>query len=1227
MTSEELQQALRELEERIEGLEIDLTPPEESESNFTVFENETGDRQMIVHFVDVSAYSLENPKDRKEAHTVFLKVIKEHKDHQDKEISHGDLMVINANPCNYYGYVAKVDKVQGLGFQSEDKLKPPAALSNEVENGVLHEIVIWTEVYPGSSDGSDDLLQATVLTVTTGSETTSALTKFNLTYKANTSNKTFTIFDAVWNPGTEKVTTVDVTGVASGGSEPGTPLKLDDKYTGIENDKLINEAEFCTTCVSVATDLSGEGKYPSNNGNPINFCASHTVITPETPGDPKPIYSNTLDITREGYDADGNPLGDPTPIKMFDATWVGSADPDDTTKDTFYFGAPTKKDPPPGDPIDITSVNSLNVSVDFEPTGTNYEHFLSAEGNCVGMTVTEEPTNSSEDPVLLLGLTPSRRDGDKIVVTPPPDSGLSSFVPDDRELPIPDFKPLKDCVQITTNDGSPTPVEGYPVDIISEFTESNFTVTPGTPTGGAIQVDLKEYGSAPEPDTASIVELKPVSGSCLLEIVQKGEITVTKKPYTGTRHTLQNTTNTVKLELKAKKLELSKKLQKTLLKRTNHYYETGYGGTEYEIELDASILEYKNNENKVDVEIDNIVEKKYWEHTGDLTVSINASTDNYSGETTLFGFTDKKAEIEWQKGEYTGKEYTATITRERYKVAQTTRQDSITPKVVTFSRPDSKCIKVTPGIAKIVLADKFLHSNEERSYEWVSKTLGEHILTPLAQKIYVSDRYKLEITDNPAYLDFKSAQSLNLISDAWDWENFVVTLKAKQKEVKLQTKDFKLTSSECKTAGVSIGGTTEDLINLLDATLEESSTPKTGVLSSMYPTYGTQNTINEQFHPVRTKPIYEAAQGTITIPAVSIHTVTPKYPYPEDRDTRFYSDVVTQRNGEDSGFTFDFNKIEITSYTEADSDVDVHSLEYTPGISQPVPGGDKYIDSTIFDVPAPVDKGIRVDKFKVTVTDDDSGSNDYDDISTTTYTKDSQSQAVEGRGSTSLTDLEYISKAGCDVKGNFKKSSPTLGVSSGYELKGGLKIPVIVTDKGESTEDIENTGPDQTIIDVTGQGSSATTVLSETDTFNALVSTGSGDEINGEDVEISIDNSGAGTSKFVPTVDGEYKPTSDSIKVINESGSADLDCVKNTATGDLTFTLTIPTKEHKVSCGILGPADDSDGIAVSFVMNTQALYTEQLTVCTDSGSAPTPLNVLVTNGTGTAAGFMITGCS
>ena len=76
MKDEELQQILRELEERIEGMEIDLTPPEESTSNFTVYENAAGDRQMIVHFVNVEDYSIELPTNKEEARSAFLKVIK-----------------------------------------------------------------------------------------------------------------------------------------------------------------------------------------------------------------------------------------------------------------------------------------------------------------------------------------------------------------------------------------------------------------------------------------------------------------------------------------------------------------------------------------------------------------------------------------------------------------------------------------------------------------------------------------------------------------------------------------------------------------------------------------------------------------------------------------------------------------------------------------------------------------------------------------------------------------------------------------------------------------------------------------------------------------------------------------------------------------------------------------------------------------------------------------------
>ena len=182
MKDEELQQILRELEERIEGMEIDLTPPEESTSNFTVYENAAGDRQMIVHFVDVKDYSIELPTNKEEARSAFLKVIKEHKEHQQRAIAHGDLMVLNCQPCNYYCYVAKVDKFSGTGFQEEDKLDPPAAATDLRGERILHELVIWTETYPGG--GADATFEVSAITVeSVGTLSTITLNELHFTPK------------------------------------------------------------------------------------------------------------------------------------------------------------------------------------------------------------------------------------------------------------------------------------------------------------------------------------------------------------------------------------------------------------------------------------------------------------------------------------------------------------------------------------------------------------------------------------------------------------------------------------------------------------------------------------------------------------------------------------------------------------------------------------------------------------------------------------------------------------------------------------------------------------------------------------------------------------------------------------------------------------------------------------------------------------------------------------
>jgi hypothetical protein len=177
MTEDEMVQALEELQERIEGMEISLEPPEESQSTFTVFESAGAERQMIVHFIAAEDYGLSPPNSRSQAQSSFLTVIEKHKENQNHSITHGDLMVLKGNTCNYYCYVAKVDRYDGSGFQDADTTG--AAVSEAYGERKLHELIIWTETYPG--DGANAGFEVSSMTITSDSDDPSTITLNELT--------------------------------------------------------------------------------------------------------------------------------------------------------------------------------------------------------------------------------------------------------------------------------------------------------------------------------------------------------------------------------------------------------------------------------------------------------------------------------------------------------------------------------------------------------------------------------------------------------------------------------------------------------------------------------------------------------------------------------------------------------------------------------------------------------------------------------------------------------------------------------------------------------------------------------------------------------------------------------------------------------------------------------------------------------------------------------------
>lgn len=173
-TEEQLKERLILLEEAVENL-LKNKSEEGFEGILEVVEDESGQRQTIVHFIEVSEYSMSNPPSKEIAHACFEKIIETEWDplerKRDRLISHGDLIVIKGDPCLYYCYVAFVDRTEDspAGYQKESTLGD--GIHNKNKLGQIRlELIVWSEVYPGSGGTAEVEFSKTTLEPGTESE-------------------------------------------------------------------------------------------------------------------------------------------------------------------------------------------------------------------------------------------------------------------------------------------------------------------------------------------------------------------------------------------------------------------------------------------------------------------------------------------------------------------------------------------------------------------------------------------------------------------------------------------------------------------------------------------------------------------------------------------------------------------------------------------------------------------------------------------------------------------------------------------------------------------------------------------------------------------------------------------------------------------------------------------------------------------------------------------------
>lgn len=1341
MTEEEIESALDELRERIDGMEIDLTPPEESISTFSVFESDGAERQMIVHFIVAEQYGLSPPDSRSAAQQAFLKIIKEHKGNQNHSITHGDLMVLKGITCNYYCYVAKVDRYGGSGFQDEDETG--AAISEEYEGRTVHELLIWTETYPGG--GADAEFDVSSMTITSGTSGSLTMTELNLEpppeepepeyidslkvtyYKDEEEGELYTFEVNNVKPGNKVIgTKVDAIMMSitidpeeevpdseqyyhtsqayfDTPSEPasnwGDEWTFKASHTEIsdpvnEGDVTVTNTDItieevpCVEEVEVEEDdiedwnpsldvlygagdivkydgecfkatekvwwdaYDGEGPITYNNGTPVvlwqgpefkDYVAGEVytngnglylkclkadmTIPPDgvefedyewliPPGNMVPDdYSNGVDANYWAIvPCEGNTklVEVPCPtksLKVYESTWQQTGE---LSENTYYFGGPKAKPDPPS-PLYIKTFGELHVDLTSSSGDTTYPEFL--EG-CPTVKVTSEPKESDSQPPTVALLGGNLTEPPKVEVKPtvPIDSvDVNELVADihtDEEL-SPNvgkkefLKESKTCIEL---DGSPQ-VTKAPVDVVSEISSASITYeTPsGSTSTNTFELTTKELK---EESSATYVPVLTQATDCntkCLTFNVGGRLKLQSKTYEGKKQEITVGTQDVNLNLKGKKLALSRKLQKTLLKTKGFKYNSETATSSYELELSANLYNLKSEVSELSVSIYGMQSQMYESYEGDLSVSVYAYPDTYKAETTEFEFANEKVSICTQPGEYSGKEHELTAEKKRFEVKQEKRTDTISRKYVSFTRPDGHKVTVNPGILKICIDYQRVHTQKQYNTKINFSDKYSFDLTPYETKLYFDKTHKLDIFSSQDYLDFEEAKRLKLIPKEYTFKQYKEDLEYEEKQILTHKKKVRIGSTECQTVNANITDLGTDQIDIWSAKTKPKPPIPDQYLWSTEVSIGNKVSIAQSMYFDWVDVSIGKSFDPLSLKGVSLGNYEYK-PAPDPVDMR-YTRTDTEYNNYKVDECGEWHHNEIT-YEDIDvsdnTDVVVYSTQYSKGA--PLPVSPIYIETTDVDIieaeTQATNKVVRADYLKVNISEDYDSENDYDDISTTKLSYYGSYDMVYDSDKVAFGYLKkYTSDAiPCETSDKVEITSSTLETATGYNsLKDNFSIPLEIFDDGsEASKEQSEAGPDLDITTIDDSDNSIQDILPSTKVGTASIISSSEVEDLPEWTESTVEyEAPTGTAKqiFVPALDS--CPVEGSIRVLYETSAADVtECQFDESAGTLIISQKIKSYEYKIECGVLSKnLGEKDHYLPNITLSAQAIYTESVEVC------------------------------
>ena len=1180
MNEEELKRTIDELGERLEGIQVDLNQTPDA-SGFSTFQSADGERQMIVHWIDSSEYEANSgqpPESKQEAEDLFLEAVQKNKTQDDRYISHGDLMVADGDPCNYYAYVASVDrKAGGAGYQSEDP--GDRAVSEEYPEGapdwVNREIVIWTETYPGK--GMSEEIEYTAVSVTSQSQTDITLPQLTWTTIQYPKVK-FDIFKLKQIQESLRREDFGVCRVDADEPVEGHPCEFE--VRDIDHSQVsISEGNYNFSEVTI--DKEERDSQSEEDKRNFDFeCGKLEYTLKES--EEFDVKSSFVSIWsgEDSTAASGN---------LFDLQYekIGSE-----TNEYLDLVVPTSTTTP-GE--NFSAVGDMSVSIYCNEGDNDYRTFDNITEDKVSFY------NQGEDYIDVLG-------GDLSSVTSSLYSSDYTGSPDNLVTSIDEISQSKG-----------TAVSICSIDFITSITGLDFSSGSKT-SDGSMEIVTKGDKSGTDASYA-LFEIQDDNDCGCLKIKHAGNLG---------KETYDTEVKTISIFSTPQTFDLEGKTTNIKFEDVPTYLDLTYSNKYAQTKEDVVKVNFEAGIKRISVE-DRQFLRDYTREVSEvraMPVTLNYDLQWYDypiDETrTVTSWEGKQLHIKLQKGKYTGYEKTFKATKNMIAWKTENRADTAYQYKSELEWKNGKKITVSNELVKFM----YKQGNFEYDVDKINFTFANEkkvTLTPTEFKVAIADVKNFGIYSQPTKLVFDEAKRLELLPKDYTFTQMLYNAQFKPSEMSLTTKKTILQADPCTTITATSGGTTNQTVPMLQGSLTPAGQDEFDIHSLRVSTEDT-SLYDLVVCDVSLYTTSLGADRDLEWTGVSVHCSLLCDDYYSDCETSY--DIFSNDFSANKVSTYETQYIDSTELVKEDKSgfkVTMFEFDYLKG--EPEPNSDSIDVITDFTTSISSTVSLNADSLQATL--DDYGS--YPDLTTSqvsigsyiyqnTYGECQTSYVSFGSTETEYESVDYPYCSKVSI-GSISDTDASFNINlQGYNIK-------------ETAPQVSISGDGLSLLRVTFVDDSSEIKLVESGTGPSITSLEVGSATSSTVDELSVEEvSDSDKFGYIPLLDAD-PVCSDTIYAWDETeGSQSIDC--SIGSTGLYITQKVQVQQWDVSCGMIKERADSTTTRSlpSIQLGVEAIYKESITFCEydSNGNASTrTIDVLTTtepsSGSADPDGYMLSG--